>query len=213
VARTAAALNDLAGTSPNIRTEVADATDADAAGRLIGRYRPHTVVLVAGASPTIAALQDQTWETFSVNWHTDVQVAFHWLHEAVRRPLRPGSRVVVISSGAAVAGSPLSGGLRRRQGDPAFHHGLRPGRGRPRRSGHRLHRRAATDHAADDLGRPLVQAYAARRGQTEEEYARQLGALLTPQAAGAAVAGLVEADAATLAPAYLLTGAGLQRLP
>jgi NAD(P)-dependent dehydrogenase (short-subunit alcohol dehydrogenase family) len=32
------------------------------------------------------------------------------LHEALLKPLRPGSRVVVISSGAAVAGSPLSGG-------------------------------------------------------------------------------------------------------
>lgn len=37
--------------------------------------------------------------------------------------------------------------------------------------------------------------------------------LLTPQVAGTAVAGLVQADAATVAPAYLLTRAGLQKLP
>src|SRR5260370_39260490 len=55
-------------------------------------------------------LQHQTWETFSVNWQTDVRIAFHWLRETLLKPLRPGSRVVVISSGAAVAGSPLSGG-------------------------------------------------------------------------------------------------------
>jgi hypothetical protein len=64
-----------------------------------------------------------------------------------------------------------------------------------------------------DLGRPAVQAYAARAGQTEEEYARQFGEPLTPQAAGAAVIALVETDAATLEPAHLLTSAGLQQLP
>ena len=57
-------------------------------------------------------LHHQTWDTFSVNWETDVRIAFHWLREALLRPLRPGGRVVVFSSGAAlnVNGSPLSGG-------------------------------------------------------------------------------------------------------
>jgi NAD(P)-dependent dehydrogenase (short-subunit alcohol dehydrogenase family) len=66
-------------------------------------YEPQVVVLVAGASPLMRPLQHQTWETFSVNWHTDVKIAFHWLREILLKPLRPGSRVVVISSGAAVA--------------------------------------------------------------------------------------------------------------
>jgi hypothetical protein len=48
-------------------------------------------------------LQYQTWETFSVNWHTDVKIAFNWLREALLKPLPPGSRV---SSGAAINGSP-----------------------------------------------------------------------------------------------------------
>jgi hypothetical protein len=38
-------------------------------------------------------LQHQTWETFSVHWHTDVRIAFNWLRDAllkrVRGPLRP----------------------------------------------------------------------------------------------------------------------------
>jgi hypothetical protein len=33
---------------------------------------------------------------------TDVRVAFHWLREALLKPLRPGARVIVFSSGAAV---------------------------------------------------------------------------------------------------------------
>jgi hypothetical protein len=182
------------------------------AGSLIARYRPHTVVLVAGANPTIAPLQDQTWETFSVNWHTDVRIAFHWLGEVLVQPLPPGSRVVVISSGAAIAGSPLSGGY----------------------AGAKATQRLITAYAQDeadraglgisftavlpritpltDLGRPAVRAYAARSGQTEEEYARRFGEPLTPEAAGAAVVKLLRTDAATLEPAYLLTSDGLQAI-
>jgi hypothetical protein len=36
---------------------------------------------------------------------------------------------------------------------------------------------------------------------------------LSPKVAGAALVELAQADAATVAPAYMLTGAGLQKLP
>ena len=64
-----------------------------------------------------------------------------------------------------------------------------------------------------DLGRPAVKAYAARKGQTEQEYLQPMGEPLTPELAGAALVELVKAETASLAPAYLLNGAGLQRLP
>jgi hypothetical protein len=48
-----------------------------------------------------------------------VQHAFHWIREALLLPLRPGSTVVAMSSGAAVAGSPLSGGYAGRGGHAA----------------------------------------------------------------------------------------------
>jgi NAD(P)-dependent dehydrogenase (short-subunit alcohol dehydrogenase family) len=198
---------------PDTRTEVADASDAAAAGRLLDRHDPDAIVLVAGASPLMRPLQDQTWETFSANWHTDVQMTFHWLREALLRPLRPGSRVVVFSSGAAVAGSPLSGGY----------------------AGAKATQRLMTAYARDEadraglditftavlprltplteLGRTAVQAYAARDGRSEEEFISKQGDPLTPEIAGTAVADLLSADATTVAPAYLLTAAGLQHLP
>src|SRR5919201_169909 len=77
VARTTAAF-----THSSIRVEVADARDATVPGTLLDRYEPEVVVLVAGASPLMRPLHHQTWESFSVNWHTDVRIAFHWLREA-----------------------------------------------------------------------------------------------------------------------------------
>jgi NAD(P)-dependent dehydrogenase (short-subunit alcohol dehydrogenase family) len=213
VARSGPALAELATTSANIRTEAADAADATVAGSLLDRYEPEVVVLVAGASPLMRPLQQQTWETFSVNWQTDVRIAFHWLREALLKPLRPGSRVVVISSGAAVAGSPLSGGYAGAKATQRFITGY--AQDEAKRAGMDITFTAVLPRITPltDLGRPAVRAYAARGGQTEEEYIQQMGEPLSPEVAGAALVELVGADAATVAPGYLLTGAGLQKLP
>jgi NAD(P)-dependent dehydrogenase (short-subunit alcohol dehydrogenase family) len=110
VARTTPALAKLANGAGTIQPEIADARDASVPASLLDRYDPEILILVAGAIPLIWPLQHQTWETFSFNWDTDVRIAFNWLREALLKPLQPGSRVIVISSGAALAGSPLSGG-------------------------------------------------------------------------------------------------------
>jgi NAD(P)-dependent dehydrogenase (short-subunit alcohol dehydrogenase family) len=213
VARTGAALAELARGSDTIQPEVADAGDATVAGTLLDRYEPRAVILVAGASPLPRPLQYQTWETFSVNWHTDVKIAFHWLREALLKPLRPGSRVVVVSSGAALAGSPLSGGYAGAKATQRFITGY--AQEEANRAGLGITFTAVLPQITPltDLGRPAVRAYAARGGQSEEEYLKQIGEPLSPEGAGAALAELVGADAATVAPGYLLTSAGLQKLP
>jgi NAD(P)-dependent dehydrogenase (short-subunit alcohol dehydrogenase family) len=211
VARSAA-LTELADAAI-IEAEVADAADATVSGRLLDRYEPDAVILVAGASPLMRPLQHQTWETFSVNWHADVRIAFLWLREALLKPLRPGSRVVVVSSGAAMAGSPLSGGYAGAKATQRFITNY--ARDESQRAGLGITFTTVLPRLTPltDLGRPAVQAYAARSGQSEEEYVRQLGEPLTPEVAGAAVLDLVQADAATVAAGYLLTGAGLQKIP
>jgi NAD(P)-dependent dehydrogenase (short-subunit alcohol dehydrogenase family) len=212
VARSAAALAEVAGGTGAIQPAVADAGDATVAGALLDRHEPDVVVLVAGASPLPRPLQHHTWESFSVNWHTDVRIAFHWLREALLRPLRPGSRVVVISSGAALAGSPLSGGYAGAKATQRFITGY--AQDEAQRAGLGITFTAVLPRLTPltDLGRPAVRAYAARGGQSEEEYLQQMGEPLTPEVAGAALVELVRADAATVAPGYLLTGAGLQQL-
>jgi NAD(P)-dependent dehydrogenase (short-subunit alcohol dehydrogenase family) len=110
VARTGATFPGTANGS--FQVEVADAGEPMVAASLLDRYEPDVVILVAGASPHMRPLQHQTWETFSLNWQTDVRITFHWLREALLKPLRPGSKIVVFSSGVALnpTGSPLSGG-------------------------------------------------------------------------------------------------------
>lgn len=98
----------------------ADASDPTVAGQLLDKHRPRILVLNAGATPLMRPLQHHTWETFSRNWDVDVQQVFNWTREALLLPLDPGSTVVAFSSGAAVAGSPLSGGYAGAKGTIRF---------------------------------------------------------------------------------------------
>ncbi len=111
VARGRGALEELrAELGESFTAVAADAADPVVAGALIDKYRPGVLVLNAGATPLPRPVQHHTWETFSRNWDVDVAHVFHWTREALLAPLAPGSTVVTLSSGAAVFGSPLSGG-------------------------------------------------------------------------------------------------------
>ncbi|MEO8698487.1 MAG: SDR family oxidoreductase [Kofleriaceae bacterium] len=105
VARGADRLRALEG----VATLAADAADPTVAERLL-RDRPDLVVLAAGITPAMGPIDDFTWEAFSEIWNTDLQASFHFIKQALAVPLAPGSTVVVVSSGAAIKGSPLSGG-------------------------------------------------------------------------------------------------------
>ena len=208
VSRTAAAFPEPANGAGTIQPEVADAGDATVAASLLDRYEPEAVILVAGASPHMRPLQQQTWETFSVNWQADVRIAFHWLREALLKPLRPGSRVVVISSGAALAGSPLSGGYAGAKATQRFITAY--AQDEAQRAGLDITFTAVLPRITPltAVGRAAVRAYAARSNQSEAEYLRPMGEPLTPEIAGAALVELV-AGGDDAAPGYLLTGTGL----
>ena len=213
VARTGLGLAELAATSANIRTEIADAADETVAWSLLDHYQPEVLILVAGANPAMRPLQHQTWETFSVNWNADVKIAFSWLREALLQPLPPGSRVVVVSSGAAINGSPASGGYAGAKATQRFIAAY--AQEESRRAGLNIAVTAVMPRMSPfaDVGRRGVRAYAARSDQTEEAYLKQLGEVWTPEVAGSALVELVRAIPATTASGYLLTGAGLQTLP
>ncbi len=181
VARNGPALAELATTSANIRTEVADAADATVAWSLLDQYEPEVLILVAGANPVMRPLHYQTWETFSVNWHTDVKIAFNWLREALLKPLPPGSRVVVVSSGAAINGSPASGGYAGAKATQRFIAGY--AQEESRRAGLDITVTAVMPRMTPfgEVGRRGVRAYAARSGQTEEAYLNADGGTVDPR--------------------------------
>jgi|SRR5581483_1042953 len=205
--------SDAALSGP-VRTELADAGEPAVAASLLDRYEPEIVVLVAGAAPHMRPLQEQTWETFSVNWQTDVRITFRWVREALVRPLRPGARVVVFSSGAALNGSPLSGGYAGAKATQRFIAGY--AQEEADRAGLGITFTTVLPRFAPQtgIGAPAVQAYAAKAGLPVDEFLRrQSFELLTPEAAGHAIVELARTDGVSVAPAYVLTGAGLQELP
>ena len=206
VARTATEFAEAAAGAGSVRPVAADAADASVAGSLLDLYQPEILVLAAGASPLMRPLHQHTWESFSANWETDVRIAFHWLREVLLKPLRPGSRVVVLSSGAALAGSPLSGGYAGAKGTQRIITGY--AQDEANRAGLEITFTAVLPKITPttDLGLQAIRAYAARGGQSEEEYVKQMGPSLTPEGAGAALVDLVRTDASGVAPGYLLYG-------
>jgi NAD(P)-dependent dehydrogenase (short-subunit alcohol dehydrogenase family) len=87
-----------------------DATDPEQVAALLAEADPDLIVVAAGTRPRMAAIDQQTWESFSAPWNVDVKIAFEVGRAALARPLRRGTTVVIVSSGAGLHGSPLSGG-------------------------------------------------------------------------------------------------------
>jgi NADP-dependent 3-hydroxy acid dehydrogenase YdfG len=87
-----------------------DATDPSQTAALLGEADPDLVVVAAGTRPRMVSIEEQSWESFSAPWNVDVKLAFEVGRAVLAHPLRHGSTVVIVSSGAGVNGSPMSGG-------------------------------------------------------------------------------------------------------
>ena len=212
VARDRARLDEVAQEIGTAFTPVqADAADPVVAGRLIDTIAPTVLVLNAGTSPLSRPLHQHTWESFSRPWEVDVRHAFSWSREALLRPLAPGSVVVVLSSGAAIAGSPLSGGYAGAKGTIRVIASYARDESERQALGIRFVSVLPQLTPATDLGAAAVAAYAAREGQTTEEFTASRGPALSAGQVGQAVIDLVT-DRGLDQPAYLLTAAGLKPL-
>jgi NAD(P)-dependent dehydrogenase (short-subunit alcohol dehydrogenase family) len=190
----------------------ADAAGPATAGQLIDAYRPAVLVLNAGAAPLSRPLHQHTWATFSQNWDVDVQHAFRWVREALLRPLDPGSCVITVSSGAALRGSPLSGGYAGAKAAIRFLTAYAADESQRASLGIRFRCLLPQLTPATGLGSAAVAAYAARQGVTVADYLKAAGPALTTGQVGAAVTALVTA-AGYDEGAYLLTAAGLTPAP
>jgi glutathione S-transferase len=162
--------------------------------------------------PAIGALHEQTWETFATNWGVDTKGTFVWLRQALRQPMKRGGHIVVVSSGAAVQGSPVSGGYasaKRAQwfmADYAATESERAGLGL------KVHCLLLALNPNTELGRAGIAAYAKRAGVTPEEFAKRFHPPLTPEIMGAGVAELLEGPERFAQLVYRIGGGGLAAL-
>jgi NAD(P)-dependent dehydrogenase (short-subunit alcohol dehydrogenase family) len=191
-----------------VRADVADPT---VAGRLIDAYRPGILILNAGAIPLARPIQHQSWQAFSRNWDVDVQHVFHWTREALLAPLERGSTVITLSSGAAIKGSPLSGGYAGAKSTIRFLTAYAAGEAE--RDGLDISFVSVLPQLTPTtaLGAVGVAAYAARQGVDEATFVQGLGTPLTPEHVGTAIIDVIDPDTPTHR-AYLLTGTGSKPL-
>jgi NAD(P)-dependent dehydrogenase (short-subunit alcohol dehydrogenase family) len=199
--------SEPAGDAGGVSLEIADAADPATARRILNKYQPEILIVVAGATPVSRPLPEHTWETFSVHWQADVKIAFGWVREALVKPMPPGSKIVVVSSGAAVKGSPASGGYAGAKATQRFIAAY--AREESDRAGLGITVTAVLPQMtpAGEVGREGIRAYAARSGQTEAAFIAGMGQPLTAETAGAALVELVRDPAP--AASYLLTASGL----
>lgn len=215
VARKAEPLKQLAAAFPEVQTLALDATEKGAPARVFETLPPDILVVCAGAIPHMAPLVEQTWEQFSLNWNTDVKLSLLFSQAALTTPLPAGTTIMLMSSGAAVVGSPLSGGYAGAKRTQMFlanyaqhesdrlHLGLRflalaPG-------GNIL--------PETDLGNTAASAYASSRGISVEDFiALQRGgqARVTPDLVANAVIELASQSQGAEGKTFLISGAGIK---
>jgi NADP-dependent 3-hydroxy acid dehydrogenase YdfG len=187
---------------------VADATDEARARDLIREHRPGLLVLNAGAAPHMAPVHEQTWETFSRNWQVDTRHVFAWTRAALSEPLSPDSVVVAMSSGAALAGSPLSGGYAGAKAAVRHIAGYAADESTRGGLGIRFVTLLPQLTPAGGVGSVGIAGYAARAGVDRDSFVERLQPILTSDQVAEAVL-ILAADPGS-GPEYQVSGAGLR---
>lgn len=169
-----------------------DIADPALAERVLRDVRPTVLVLNGGVAPPMGALHTLSWDQFSATWNTDVQAGLHWVQAALRLPMPRGSRVLLGSSGAAVGGSPLSGGYagakRMLWLMASYANASSDELGTGIKFQAVLPRQLIVE---TELGRVAAEAYARRKGVALEVYLAGFGAPLTPAQVGEHVVALL----------------------
>ena len=213
LARDAERLDQLKQTVPGVQTLVADVTDPQTAPQTLGTTRPDILVLNAGARPFLAPIHQQSWEQFSRTWDTDVHMTFAFGKEALTRPLAPGSVVVIVSSGAAIGGSEISGGYAGAKRMQWFLAHYLQGELNALKLGIRFVALVPKQIiGATELGHAAAAAYAAHQGISEQAFLERFGPPLTPEGVGRAVVDLLTDPAYRSGNAFGVSGEGLSAL-
>ncbi|WP_233841795.1 SDR family oxidoreductase [Dyella sp. 2HG41-7] len=213
VARNEGSLRQLSEACPGVEVLALDASDEQAPANVFGVVRPDILVLCAGAFPPVAPLHELDWKTFAVNWEADVKIAFHFCKAALSGPLSPGATVILISSGAAVGGSPISGGYAGAKRTQMFIANYSQKESDRRGLGVRFIALAPRIMPDTELGKHAIAGYSHYLGIPEADFIQGMGP--APSAAGvaSAVIELSMNQDRSKGSAFVVSGAGLEVIP
>ena len=210
VARNGEALEQLVRDLPGVEILALDASDEQAPSRVFEALSPDVLVLCAGAFPPAAPLHEQTWAQFAVNWEADVKIAFHFLKETLSRPLPAGTSVILVSSGAALAGSPISGGYAGAKRTQMFIANYSQKESDRLGLGLRFVTLAPRIMPDSDLGRHAVAGYSRYLGMSEQDFIGSMGASPTSSDVAAAVLDLAANSESFKGKSFVVSGKGLE---
>jgi NAD(P)-dependent dehydrogenase (short-subunit alcohol dehydrogenase family) len=191
-----------------------DATDPAQVAALFDEAEPDLVVVAAGVRPHMASIDEQTWESFSRPWNVDVRIAFEVGQAALARPLRPGSTVLIVSSGAALEGSPRSGGYAGAKRTQMFLARYLQRVSDARGLGIRFVALAPRQLLAGTVtGEAAAAAYGAESGETVEEYMkRRFPAPLDPAGVARAIVAIASGEEHPEATVLTVTSTGVEEI-
>jgi NAD(P)-dependent dehydrogenase (short-subunit alcohol dehydrogenase family) len=176
-----------------VATISADVTDETAAHRILAEVRPDILALNAGMPPPMGRLDQLSWADFTAPWEHDVKAGLHWLQAALKTPLKPGSRVLVVSSGAAVSGSPMSGGYGGAKRMLWFMAQYANGVAEQKKLGIRFQAIVPRQMVpGTGTGDAAATAYAVHLGLTPEQYLARFGAPMPPREFGEKVVSVLD---------------------
>lgn len=200
IARSRAALEEVQRVGVDVFA--GDATNSEFMDRIVRDFDPSVLVLNAGARLVMKPIDKLSFEEFSVNWTTDVKAGLHGIQAAFKAPMRPGSRVLLMSSGAAMvlshplipaASLRLSGGAVGAKRMVWYMAHSANAVSRERSLGIHFQALLPTQvMAATEFGRSIAAAYAGPTGLSIEDYlAKVYGPPMQPAHVGEQVADIV----------------------
>lgn len=213
VARQMEALRRLAEAGADIDILSVDATEPNAPAKVFGRMLPNVLIVCGGSSPHAKPIQKQSWEEFSGNWEVDVKIAFNFFKAALLKPLGPGTTIVLVSSGAALAGSPLTGGYAGAKRTQLFMANYSQKESDRLNLGLRFVSIAPRIIVDTELGQRAVAAYASYLGVTEADFIRSMAAPPKSSDAANAVIELVTKPDQFREHVFIVSGRGLEAVP
>jgi len=213
VARQEGPLRLLAREVAGVKVLALDATQEDAPAKVFDVVKPDILVLCAGAFPPAAPLHQQTRKQFAINWETDVKISFHFCKAALSRPLPAGTSVVLISSGAALAGSPTSGGYAGAKRTQIFMANYSQKESDRLGLGLRFSALAPRIMPDTELGKHAVAGYSRYLGIPAADFIESMASTPASSDVAAAVMELVANPDQSKGKVFIVSGKGLEAVP